>query len=64
MAIAPPEVDEVMRRAKSKVLALMAAGESGTVVIGYANGSLRIEVHSHEPPIKIDTATRPIVAIK
>lgn len=59
-----PEVSEIMRRAKAKVLALMAAGESGTVVIGYANGSLRIEVHSHEPPIKIDTATRPIVAIK
>ncbi len=64
MAITPPEVDEIMRRAKTKVLALIAAGESGTVVVGYANGSLRLEVHSHEPPIKIDAAMRPIVTMK
>lgn len=57
MAATPQELIAMLKRAQLVLESMIAAGDSGTVTIGYGNKGLRLVVNRHEKsvPLKEDT---------
>lgn len=53
MAATPQELIAVLKRAQLTLESMMAAGDSGTVTIGYGNKGLRLVINRHEKSVPI-----------
>lgn len=53
MPATPNELIAMLRRAQAILESMIAAGDSGTVTIGYGNKGLRLVVNRHEKSVPI-----------
>lgn len=53
MAATPQELIAMLKRAQVILESMIAAGDSGTVTIGYGNKGLRLVVNRHEKSVLI-----------
>ena len=59
----PPELLELLERVRVEVEALISAGDSGTVTIGYGNQGLRLVVQKHVRAVQIVRRTEPEIRL-
>lgn len=53
MSAPPPELTAILKRAQVILESMIAAGDSGTVTIGYGNKGLRLVVNRHERSVPL-----------
>lgn len=61
MSDTPPELLELLERARREVESLINAGDSGTVTIGYGNQGLRLVVQRHVRSVQLHKARTPFL---
>lgn len=49
----PPELTTILKRAQVILESMIAAGDSGTVTIGYGSKGLRLVVNRHERSVPL-----------
>ena len=55
---AQTELERKLERAREIMTAIMEAGDSGAVTIGYGNQGLRLVQHRHEKPVSVNPAPK------